>query len=181
MPGPTAVAVICACIRTDHALIHASWVCSQSPSLAAPAAGAGGGPAAGTGGGSASSHTGGAGSARPARGGPSSSASSVSSATGRRRPQRVNTASPPASASTSPVISHTIRVPYRSPLALGRAATARACRHPRTQEPGPTCTGAAQHRPPGSMTACPSAPAPYPSAGGKAWASTRSVASRRRA
>jgi hypothetical protein len=166
LPGPAAVAVICACIPTDHALIHASWVCSESPSLAGPAPRAGGGPATGAGGGSASWHTGGAGSARPARGGPSSSAISVSSATG-RRPRRANAASPPASASTSPVISHTIRVPYRSPLALGRAAAARACRHPRAQNLGPPAPGRHSTGHPDPMNACPRAPAPLPLRGRK--------------
>jgi hypothetical protein len=136
--GPAAVEAVWSCIRSDHAVIHASWVSSQPPSPAGSAAGAGGGPA--------SCRTGGAGSARLAGGGPSSSATSVSSATGRRRPQRANTASPPASASNSPVISHTIRVPYpgHPPLDLAATAPAPGGIHAPIKTLGPSATCAPQ-------------------------------------
>jgi hypothetical protein len=115
--GSACEAAICFCIRSDHAVIDASWVSSQPPSPAGSAAAAGeasssscGGGAASTraGGGSSSSRGCGAGGTRTASGsaGPSSSAISASSAGWRRRPQRVNTASPPSNASDSQVISH---------------------------------------------------------------------------
>ena len=142
--GPAAVEEVWSCIRSDHAVIHASWVSSQPPSPAGSAAGAGGGPA--------SCRTGGAGSARLAGGGPSSSATSVSSATGRRRPQRANTASPPASASNSPVISHTIRVPYPGhPPARPGSHGPGPRRHPRAhQDPRAICNLSTTALPPGS-------------------------------
>ena len=144
--GPAAVEAVWSCIRSDHAVIHASWVSSQPPSPAGSAAEAGGGPA--------SCRTGGAGSTRLAGGGPSSSATSVSSATGRRRPQRANTASPPTSASNSPVISHTIRVPYPGhPRARPGSHGPGPWRHPRAhQDPRAICNLCTTALPPGSST-----------------------------
>jgi hypothetical protein len=137
--GPAAVEAVWSCIRSDHAVIHASWVSSQPPSPAGSAAGTGDGPA--------SCRTGGAGSAPSLTdGGPSSSATSVSSATGRRRPERANTANPPASASNSPVISHTIRVPYPGhPRARPGSHGPGPWRHPRAIKTlGPSATRAPQ-------------------------------------
>jgi hypothetical protein len=98
--GSACEAASCVCIRSDHAVIDASWVSSQPPSPAGSAATAGEA--------SSSSRGCGAASTRAAGGcdGPSSAAISVSSAGWRRRPRRVNTASPPSSASNSQVISH---------------------------------------------------------------------------
>ena len=80
---------ICLCIRSDHAVINASWVSSQPPSPAGSAAGAGGGSSScgcGAGWGSSSfwGCRAGAGSTRAVGGsdGPSSSAISVSSVGG---------------------------------------------------------------------------------------------------
>ena len=123
--GSACEAAICFCIRSDHAVIDASWVSSQPPSPAGSVTGAGGGSSSSRGcgagstraaGGSSSSRGCGAGSTRAAGGcdGPSSSAISVSSA-GWRRPRRVSTASPPSSASNSQVISHPNPRPLPSP------------------------------------------------------------------